>query len=102
MLSAFGKKDNSYIHSNRYLIKRQKMILFVDKTRSINIKLCALIFCPNCMLIAAVSLFQTEEEREWFAEAFETKNQLDLSNDRRIDLANLMLKSQVTRCSHVF
>lgn len=54
------------------------------------------------MLIGAVSLFQTEEEREWFAEAFETKNQLDLSNDRRIDLANLMLKSQVTRSSHVF
>ncbi|XP_052276255.1 2-oxoadipate dehydrogenase complex component E1-like isoform X2 [Dreissena polymorpha] len=37
---------------------------------------------------------QSEAEREWFAKAFEKKNDVSISNHRKIDLANLMLKCQ--------
>ncbi|XP_053405380.1 2-oxoadipate dehydrogenase complex component E1-like [Mercenaria mercenaria] len=48
-----------------------------------------------CDTIAAeFQHLRTEEEREWFSEAFESKHQISLTNDRRINLANLMLKSQ--------
>ncbi|KAL4237502.1 putative 2-oxoglutarate dehydrogenase E1 component DHKTD1 [Mactra antiquata] len=48
-----------------------------------------------CDTIAAeFQHLQTEEEREWFAEAFETKHDIDINDERKIDLANLMLKSQ--------
>jgi len=40
-------------------------------------------------------LIQTEEERQWFAEAFERKNQIEVPAQRKIDLANLMLRCQV-------
>lgn len=36
----------------------------------------------------------TEEEREWFAEAFETRDSVDFSPERQIALAKLMLKCQ--------
>ena len=41
---------------------------------------------------------QTEEEREWFASAFESRNDAEISNQRKTALANLMLKCQV--CHH--
>lgn len=40
-------------------------------------------------------IFQTEEEREWFASAFESRNDVNLTSERKTALANLMLKSQV-------
>ncbi|XP_052769860.1 2-oxoadipate dehydrogenase complex component E1-like [Mya arenaria] len=48
-----------------------------------------------CDTIAAeFQHLDTEEEREWFAEAFEKKNSIEISNERKTALANLMLKCQ--------
>ncbi|XP_046352176.2 probable 2-oxoglutarate dehydrogenase E1 component DHKTD1, mitochondrial isoform X1 [Haliotis rufescens] len=40
------------------------------------------------------SHLQTEEERNWFAAAMETKGHMSLQADRRVDLAKLMLRCQ--------
>lgn len=44
---------------------------------------------------------QTEEEREWFASAMETRHDVDLTNQRKTMLANLMLKSQARACINI-
>ena len=40
-------------------------------------------------------ILQTEEERVWFAAAFETRDNIEISNGRKVALAQLMLRSQV-------
>ena len=39
--------------------------------------------------------FQREEEREWFGQAFESRHKIDIPDERKISLANLLLKAEV-------
>ena len=51
----------------------------------------------NFFLRLALPYFtlQTEEEREWFAQRFESKDKIDISNGRKISLATLLLRAEV-------
>lgn len=40
-------------------------------------------------------LFQTEQEREWFAAAFERRDKIRIPDDRKVELAKLLLRCQV-------
>jgi hypothetical protein len=42
-----------------------------------------------------VVVFQTEEEREWFASAMERQTGAAISKERKVSLAKLMLRCQV-------
>ncbi|ESO94167.1 hypothetical protein LOTGIDRAFT_215641 [Lottia gigantea] len=45
-------------------------------------------------ITAEFDYLQTEEEREWFAENFEQKKQTSITDERKIKIAKLLLKSQ--------
>ncbi|KAK7103395.1 2-oxoadipate dehydrogenase complex component E1-like [Littorina saxatilis] len=50
------------------------------------------LYCGS--LAAEFEHLVTEEERTWFAETFETRHTMDISQDRQVALAKLMLKCQ--------
>ena len=55
-----------------------------------------------CILYIYVLYFQTEEEREWFAQRFESKDKIDISNGRKISLATLLLRAEVRGVSYFY